>query len=370
MKDNFGDNKILPENVLDEYIKNKNNVNHFVDLFGKNPQAMGLMQDHVFDAFKNAVVKDGVIDPSRYAKFLSDKKDILNVLDKAGLPTLGKMDSAVAMTQKFSDRAATLAQQEKDIANSKLVQALKTKDIDLIAGEALASPQVMGRLTTSLGQEGSQALASKIMRDMQERIVYPLESGKVGLNTGAMADFLTSNDKALRVMFRAAYGAKEGSAHLDRLETAYKMMAIQDRVGLPKASEVSGVGVDPLKAATNVSLTSLWSMARAVFRGVNSPENMAIVLGGQAASGFMNKAYNNLMMSIASDPQSSKRLLDLVKTGGKSAPAMTGLLGKLGYFWLGGRYYGPSMSIMAPGIGETIEENKRKQEAKNAVTAR
>jgi hypothetical protein len=375
MRDNFGDNKILDENVLSTYLESKNNVNRFVSLFGNNPVAMQTMQDHVFDTFKNSVLKDGVIDAAKYQKFLSDNRDILKVLEKKGLPTVGRMDNMVEMTQKFSDRAATLMKDAGEIADSKLVQALKTKDIDKITGEAMNSPVVMGRLTTSLGQQGSEALMTKVMRDVQEKLVYPPESGKVGLNSQAMRDFLFRNDQELRILARAAYGPQEGAAHLDRLRKSYDMMALQDRVPFPdKVTEPSSVGRDPLKATTGVAITSLWSMMRAVGRGVSSPENAALVLGGQSGSFYLNRAYNNLMQSIASDPESSKLLLKLVETGGTANPtkaimqdrakAMAGLLGKAGYFWVGGRYYGPSLKVLAPGISaEMAEANDKKEEA-------
>lgn len=373
MRDNYGDNKILDENILTQYTKNKNNMNRFVSLFGKNPEAMAVMQDHIYDTYRNTVVRDGAIDMARHQKFLADNADALSVLQKSGLPAVGKLSDVKAVAQKLADRQAELVTQEKSIAESQLYKALQTRNVDEIAATAMRDPAAMGRLTKALGEQGSRALASKVMRDIQERITYAPQSGKVGLNSAAMAKILQDNDKQLRILFRAAYGPEEGAAHLQRLKTAYQMMALQDRVKLPSGvTEPSSVGTDPLKQSTGVSLASLWSMLRAVTRGVNSPQNVAIVLGGQAGSFYLNRAYNNLIQSIATNPESSKDLLRLAKVGSVQAPtkadmlerakAMANLLGRAGYFWVGGRYYGPSLSRIVPGLTATLEEETRQQQ--------
>jgi hypothetical protein len=294
-------------------------------------------------------------------------------MDRAGVHSLGRFQNIAAKTIELADRQAVLQATEKRLAKNELSQLLGTNDHGLIVETALRNPSAMGRLTNSLGQEGSKALAISVTRDLMGKLTYPAGSEKIGLDWGALNKWLKDNGTSASIMFKGAFGEKEGAEHMQRLRDASRMLEIMDRVKTPTTiSADSSIGKDPFREKIGIGFRTLFNMLRAVKTGRTSEADMAVTLGGQSGSFFLVKAYNELLQSMASDPESSKYLLTLAKTGGKpiltkaetkeKAKAIASLLGKVGYYWLGGRYYGPSLKVLAPVMTQQmLEENNAPQ---------
>ena len=379
MQDSLGEQRVFNEKILDEYAKNPTNVNNFLRLFGKNPEALALMEDHLAAKFANApgVLKSGILDPVAAQRWFDRNAPVLAKLDAAGVKSLRELSTTAKQAQYLADRQAAILTSEKEMANSKLANLLGVKDPNAIVVAAMKDPEAMGRLTKSLGQEGSKALASSVMREAAESFTYAPEMNKLGINTQIMGTWLNANRTGLRIMFRAAYGPQEGAAHLTRLEDAYKMMAIQERVDIPRMkTAASEIGKDQLLQKVGVSTRTFFNLMRAVVGGRTSEADAALVLGGQMGSTYLNKTYNQLMQSIASDPEGSKQLLILAKGGGTKGlskaesvaqgKAIGALLAKGGYYWVGGKYYGPALKSMVPAV---VHQGLMDQQDQRATSA-
>lgn len=369
MKDSFGEQKVIDEKILDQYVTSPTNATRFVTLFGKNPEALATMEDHLLDKFSKAVVKNGVVDPARYRLWTQKNAPVLQVLDAAGVKSLSRFQNIKTAVQELSDRQKVLQDTQKIMAKDELTKLLGTSDHGTIVENALAKPAAMGRLTNALGQEGSKALAVSTMRDLMSKITYPPGGERIGVNWGALQKWLKDNGTSASIMFKRAFGDKDGAAHLQRLKDGSRMMEIMDRVKTPTTiAAESAIGKDPFREKIGVGFRTLFNMLRAVKAGRTSEADMAVTLGGQSGSFFLVKAYNEMLQSMASDPESSKMLLTLAKTGGKPvltkdmakarAQAVAGMLGKAGYYWFGGRYYGPSLRTLAPMMAQQQTEQR------------
>lgn len=359
MTDSFGQQRVLDEKVLDQYMGSSNGANQFVTLFGKNPEALGVMEDHIIDRYAKAAVKNGVLDTTAAARFVGKNMDVLNKFKASGLPTISKLSDARVAAQTLADREATLTMRGKELAKNDLTNALGTTEHEVIVLKAMSDPYAMLKLTKALGEDGSKSLASSILRDVGSKFTYSAESGKLGIDHAAFAKWLNDNQQSLKIMLRAGYGPKEGAEFFQRLKDANRLLAIQQRV--PRVSQKeseSMVGKDPLLQRVGVSFRSMFNMLRAIKQGRTSEADAAVALGGQAGSFLMTKQYNALVQRMMSDPESSKYLLALAQDGAKKtltkdevskqAKIIASTLGKLGYIYSGGRYYGPSMRAMAP----------------------
>lgn len=359
MTDAFGEQRVIDEKILDQYATNVTNATRFVNLFNKNPEALAAMEDHLLDRFSQAVVKDGQIDPRRYTAWVQKNAPVLRVMDAAGVKSLGRFQNVAAKAKELADRQAVLQSSAKAMAKDELSKLLGTNDHAVIVETALSNPAAMGRLTNALGQEGSKALSTSVMRDLMSKITYPPGAEKIGVDWPQLSKWLKDNSTSTSIMFKRAFGEKEGAAHLQRLKDSARLLEIMDRVKTPSTIAAdSSIGKDPFREKIGIGFRTMFNMLRAVKTGRTSEADMAVTLGGQSGSFFLVKAYNEMLQSIASDPESSKYLLTLAKTGGKpiltkaetaaKAKAISGLIGKVGYYWLGGRYYGPSAKVLAP----------------------
>lgn len=361
MTDSFGQQRVLDEKVLDQYMGTSNGANQFLTLFGKNAEAMGVMDDHILDRFSNAAVKDGILNDAAAARFLARHGDVLTKLEASGLGTVGKLRDAKQVAQVLADRETALTMQGKQLAKNDLTNALGTTEHEVIVMKAIADPYAMIKLTKALGEDGSKSLASSVLRDIGSKFTYSPESGKLGINHEAFSKWLNTNQQSLKIMLRAGYGAKDGQEFFQRLQDANRLLAIQERVPrISQAESASMVGKDPLTQRVGFSFRSLFNMIRAIKGGRTSEADAAVALGGQAGSFMLTKQYNALVQRMMSDPESSKYLLQLAQDGAKKtmtrqevaqqSKAIAGLIGKLGYIYSGGRYYGPSMRAIAPVI--------------------
>lgn len=368
MTDSFGQQKVIDEKVLNQYSSTVNGANQFIKLFGKNAEAAAVMEDHLMDGFSKAVIKDGVLDNQAYFRWLSKNNDVLRTLESGGVTALGKFREVRSAMQTLADRQAYITANQERLAKDQMTKVLGTTEHGIIVEKALQSPEAMGRLTNAMGQEGSKALAASVLRDVERQFTYPIDSGMIGIDSGKFSKWLTENQTSLKVMFRAAYGPQEGSEHMQRLLDANRMLAIQQRVPtIRSAEQASSIGKDPLAQRLGFSFRTLFNMVRAITGGRTSTPDATVALGGQSASFLATKTYNNLMARIATDPQSSKYLLDLAKGDGKKvltadevkrqARAIAGLAGTVGHLYAGAAHYGPSIGAIAPAVVEGVAQD-------------
>lgn len=91
LADRNGEPVIPLERVVDEYFRptvsgsGVTKANRFMDMLGDNPVAMDLMQQGIEDAYRRAVVKNGIIDSGAHAQFLQRYGGTLQTLRDRGL---------------------------------------------------------------------------------------------------------------------------------------------------------------------------------------------------------------------------------------------------------------------------------------------
>jgi hypothetical protein len=136
-KINKGENGITASNVINKFFKDADTTDNFVALFGKNPSAMSEAQKGMEGLFRDSVIKDGVIDPKKYTKFMEDYGPQIDKLDATGLNIRGKLDAVVADTKTALAPKATIEEVKKAGGGTTLPSGAKTTEIMTDVNDAL-----------------------------------------------------------------------------------------------------------------------------------------------------------------------------------------------------------------------------------------
>jgi hypothetical protein len=95
--------KLAPESVVKTILEGEQNALRFVAALGEDPLAVDAVRRGIVDRYRRAVVRDGVINPSKSADFLRVNDDALNTLEESGIKILDDL-------RQFDENAARLAE--------------------------------------------------------------------------------------------------------------------------------------------------------------------------------------------------------------------------------------------------------------------
>jgi hypothetical protein len=143
---------------------------------------------------------------------------------------------------------------------------------------------------------------------------------KIGLNTAKVGKYLEDNKTQLNILFKSALGEQEGAAHMERLQESYRALRMTDRARIGTGFSAADVSADPFQNAMGFSFRTFFNLARAGIAGRTSVPDIAVALGGQAATHHYIKAFNAIQQQILTDPDSSKNLVKMVEEAAKVTP--------------------------------------------------
>lgn len=115
-----GENAIKPENVVDKFMNKPTNTDQFIALYGGNPDAMQSAKVGIEGMFRDAAVKDGVIDTAAANKFLDKYSAQIDKLDAKGLGIRDKLTSLVDETSRVTAPESRIAEVRKSVGSSEL----------------------------------------------------------------------------------------------------------------------------------------------------------------------------------------------------------------------------------------------------------
>jgi hypothetical protein len=98
---------------------------------------MGEAQKGMEGLFRDSVIKDGVIDPKKYTKFMENYGPQIDKLDATGLNIRGKLDAVVADTKTTLAPKATIEEVKKAGGDVTLPGGAKTTEIMSDVNDAL-----------------------------------------------------------------------------------------------------------------------------------------------------------------------------------------------------------------------------------------
>lgn len=296
----WGDKLIPDSNVIADVMKNRDNLDNFLNSMGDDGEAMLQLKAGVLNLYRRSAYPGGAAySKGGSASFLKRYDDSLKRLgvrdDIAGLAGEGRALDGLA-------REVTLRGEELDA--SMINGGLATNDASQIVRAALR-------------QKGNLPLMREILtkvKDPQARMAIARESlGDVienpEITPNALLKHLNENDRALRLVFRSAYGPK-GLKHLQRLRDIAEVQKIvldPKTVNISEKDLAEAGTVQKVMRDLGVPSTQVFAAARAVLRGnagVVAPSSTYFggVFAGQMMASLTLEERKAIIRRLIGDP--------------------------------------------------------------------
>lgn len=204
--------QLLPENVVQAFLKSETPAEQFVTTFRDNPAAAQQMGQGIGGLFRDAVIgADGLVDAQKASAFVRDHQRQLDILENSGVRITDQLAS-------ITEQAATNARQRQALAEgSASLRGAPTADeaIDV----ALKSVTDMDFLRRHLSADGRAALAASV----KNRALDAIKAG----DPDAALKFLTNNKRTIQ----QAIGRTGEAEHTALLNTANMQKQMKDLQG-------------------------------------------------------------------------------------------------------------------------------------------
>lgn len=168
--------KIEPDKVIKTFFKpqGEREASQFVDMFGKNPDAMQVARSGIEDLYRQKVVDatTGMVNPAKHAQFMKDYGRPLGILDDAGMNVTTRLD----VVGKDAQRLARVEQMAKESGN-KLAPPLPA------GSNAMAIEKRIGDLTKNLTPQqlsAVDAVRKDLLREAEYERLVKAGGGTVG----------------------------------------------------------------------------------------------------------------------------------------------------------------------------------------------
>jgi len=249
--------KLLPDNVVREFVGNETNAQQFLTTYGRNPQAVQSLRDGFADMFRaNAI--DPVtkaVKPEAAAAFLQKNKPVIDLLQRNGVDIQSSLQAVQQRATQLSEGMADLTKQAEAVRKK-----IPTGDPKDLVTRLLDSGPDMDFTLSKLSPAGKSALADEVVTRVNS--MSPDEAMK----------FLTDKPKTIT----KAVGGKEGFASMMDL-VKWRVEASNIEKSMPKNIGPT-IAVDTGNA-TPAQLTDLMTLAKDIKRMQYASETARSGLG-------------------------------------------------------------------------------------------
>ncbi len=168
--------KIEPDKVIKTFFRpqGEREALQFVDMFGKNPDAMRIARTGIEDLYRQKVVDatTGMVNPAKHAQFMKDYGRPLGILDDAGMNVTTRLD----VVGKDAQRLARVEEMAKASGN-KLAPPLPA------GANAMAVEKRIGELTKNLTPQqlsAVDAVRKDLLREAEYERLVRAGGGTIG----------------------------------------------------------------------------------------------------------------------------------------------------------------------------------------------
>ena len=168
--------KIEPDKVIKTFFRpqGEREATQFVDMFGKNPDAMQVARSGIEDLYRQKVVDatTGMVNPAKHAQFMKEYGRPLGILDDAGMNVTTRLD----VVGKDAQRLARVEQMAKESGN-KLAPPLPA------GANAMAVEKRIGDLTKNLTPQqlsAVDAVRKDLLREAEYERLVKAGGGTIG----------------------------------------------------------------------------------------------------------------------------------------------------------------------------------------------
>lgn len=337
---------IKNEAVADSFFQ-ANNVEamqKFINVFGKNPNAVANMKDAILDRLANEAInpKTNLINTDYYKQFLTKYDSALKELtkiDPAFVESLNKTPSAFGA---ISERLATLEKRKAFVQGENLKTTLnifgnESKQInfgsvDEYVNAALADSKLMSNLTERIIKaDAGESWTKAVTEELTKLRVNPKSGTISAKEIKNMEDFLGKNEQSLKTLYSTM--GKGYEKHFDNLKIIVNGFKRVNFVVPPKGTGAQTPG-EQIKEVFGTGPDQIWSRAFAVQSGRTGIKFTLL----EQFNRFLNKTglnhFDKVMKKATNDPEFAKTLVKMVDGKGSEATVkdfqnMYGFMSKL-----------------------------------------
>lgn len=295
-----GDFYVSNERVVNEALKNAENVRNLRAIFQDDPEFVSTMNKVMLDRAARAGVldKDGTLSRAKYDRWLQSNKNIIDMMPQSvqrNLTDEAKFaDDYVARLKDMKDRQELV----KDDELMSLLQKSVRPDADpkRLVEQAVNDPAIMRKLVNTVGKDPERlnALRRQVWFSVKESLFDPK-------TPNYLADFLKRNSKSIAMLY-----TPEQRQNLDLLGEIQRRVYVAAR---PEGTLSAFQSVDEqLRSQIGAGIGTIESTARAAMIRQISPIHAGVSLLTRFMGRQQTAIYDAIMYKALTDPEYAHQL--------------------------------------------------------------
>lgn len=306
------------EELVNKAFSSAQNIRDLNAIFGQDPAYMRTMTNVLLDKARVApgVIKDGIIDPEAFQKFLSSKniKSVYDAMpDQVKANVSDEMKIGIDMARRVKEM-----QDRVDLARDDELMAILKKSVrpdadpNALVQQAITDPAVMRKLVNAVGAEpppgvGPTATGTQRKEALQRQVWDTVRNKLMDQSDPLfLQDFLTRHSKSLNILY--------DKQHLDDLQ---KLAEIQRRVfaGEAPVGTISPFTTldEALREKIGAGIGTIEATARAAMIRQISPMHAGVTLASRYLSRQQNAIYETVLYKALTDPEYAHQLVNANK---------------------------------------------------------
>lgn len=302
----YGDLRIVPEKLVDEYAKNSTNAKHFMDLYGNSEPAKAAMQAGFIEKYTNEVLAKGGGE-RLHAAFMQRNKESLNEFPwiKDQFVTEGLANISVAQQQSI------LREKAQEIANSRLASVVGQDNVADVINKAMESPRNMGNFISGMPKPQRKAVVTAVM----DRGWNILQNN----GSDAFEKWVADNKNTIRTSITASYGRDIADQEFNNIRDLIDVTRLIERNPVQNMStQAVRQAEDPLKESIGMGFSSILASARAMAQRRVSPEYTGSLFVGSYLSKLRKDEYLQLVRQTLYEPDTLQAFVNATKSNKKT----------------------------------------------------
>ena len=295
-----GDFYVSNERVVNEALKNAENVRNLRAIFQDDPEFVSTMNKVMLDRAARAGIldKDGTLSRAKYDRWLQSNKNIIDMMPQSvqrNLTDEAKFaDDYVARLKDMKDRQELV----KDDELMSLLQKSVRPDADpkRLVEQAVNDPAIMRKLVNTVGKDPERlnALRRQVWFSVKESLFDPK-------TPNYLADFLKRNSKSIAMLY-----TPEQRQNLDLLGEIQRRVYVAAR---PEGTLSAFQSVDEqLRSQIGAGIGTIESTARAAMIRQISPIHAGVSLLTRFMGRQQTAIYDAIMYKALTDPEYAHQL--------------------------------------------------------------
>lgn len=296
----LGEFYVSNERVVNEALKNAENIRNMNAIFGNDQEYISTMNKVMLDraAKANVLNKDGTLDPRKYEAWLGKNKNLIESLPD---PVQRNLRDELRFADDYAARYKELKDREDLVKDEELMTLLKKSvrpdaDPAQLVKQAINDPATMRKLVSTVGkdEERLNSLRRQVWTNVRENLFDPA-------SPTYLQEFLQRNGKSLSILY-----TPQQRQDLELLAEIQRRVFVANR---PQGTLSAFRSLDEqLREKIGAGIGTIESTARAATIRQISPIHAGVTLMTRFLGRQQTSIYEAIMYKALTDPVYARQL--------------------------------------------------------------